>query len=171
MGRFFAVIFAIAAGLAGSQAPAFTLQYMQNLTGRVDELRSTVEEFDASVGQYGYTRSRAMEECGNADGLLEALCSRYAAIVTRFEFLSTHLDALTSATDLERPIVLARQYEQEIVDSALSAYEPAVPATLDGAVYGGGSFVGVWGIASLVFGGLGSIFGGGRRRDRDAYGY
>ncbi|MEL7201353.1 MAG: DUF2937 family protein, partial [Pseudomonadota bacterium] len=68
MGRFFATILAIAAGLAGSQAPGFTLQYMQNLTGRVDELRPTVEQFDANVGQYGYTRARAMEECGNADG-------------------------------------------------------------------------------------------------------
>ncbi|MEL6111815.1 MAG: DUF2937 family protein [Pseudomonadota bacterium] len=170
MGRFFATILAIAAGLAGSQAPGFTLQYMQNLTGRVDELRLTVEQFDANVGQYGYTRARAMEECGNADGLLEALCASYASIVTRFEFLAGHLDALTSATDLERPIVLARTYQRDIADSALSAYKPAVPTTIDGAVYGGGSFVGVWALGSLLFGGLGSLFGG-RRRQRDAYGY
>ncbi|MEL7202358.1 MAG: DUF2937 family protein, partial [Pseudomonadota bacterium] len=106
----------------------------------------------------------------NADGLLEALCASYASIVTRFEFLAGHLDALTSATDLERPIVLARTYQRDIADSALSAYKPAVPTTIDGAVYGGGSFVGVWALGSLLFGGLGSLFGG-RRRQRDAYGY
>ena len=169
MGRFLAIVLAIAAGLAGSQAPAFTLQYMQNLTGRVDELRPTVEQFDDNVGRYGYTRNRAMEECGNADGLLEALCASYASIVQRYEVLQAHLDALNSATSLERPIVLARNYQRDIVDSTLSAYKPAVPTTLDGAVYGGGAFVGIWIIASILFGGLGAILGGGRRRTAHGY--
>lgn len=169
MGRFLAVILAIAAGLAASQAPAFTLQYMQNLTGRVDEMRPTVQQFDDNVGQYGYTRSRAMEECGDADGLLEALCASYASIVRRYEVLQAHLDNLNRATSLERPVVLARNYQRDIVDSTISAYKPAVPTTIDGAVYGGGAFLGIWMIASVLFGGLGAIFGGNRRRD--SYGY
>ncbi len=167
MGRFFALIFAIAAGIGGSQAPGFTLQYMQNLTGRVDELRPIVQQFDADVGRYGYDRNRALNECNNADGLLEALCSGYATTIRRFIELRDHLDLLTGAKPLTQPIVLARNYKKDIAQSTLNAYEPAVPTTLDGAVYGGGAFVSVWLILSLVFGGIGSLFGG--RRGRREY--
>ena len=163
MVRFLAFILAIAGGVAGSQAPAFTDQYMQNLTGRVDELRPTVEQFDENVGRYGYTRQRALEECSNADGLLDALCEGYAEIVRRYAELKAHLDGLKAATSLERPIVLARGYQQDILESTYSAYKPAVPTTMDGAVYGGGGFVGLWALGSLVFGGIGALFGGGRR--------
>lgn len=170
MGRFFALVFAIAVGVGGSQAPGFTLQYMQNLTGRVDELKPIVQQFDDDVGRYGYTRERALDECGNADGLLEALCSGYATTIRRFLTLSAHLADLKAAPPLQQPIVLARSYQQDIVESTWSAYKPAVPTTLDGAVYGGGAFAGAWLIFSILFGGLGALFGGGRRK-RDAYGY
>jgi len=163
MGRFLAIVIAIIGGVAGSQAPGFTLQYMQNLTGRVDELRPRVEEFDTNVSRYGYTRARALDECQLADGLLDALCDGYASIVKRYEELQAHLDSLRAATSIERPLVLARSYKRDIVDSTLTEYKPAVPTTVDGAVYGGGGFVGLWLVASILFGVLGSLFGGGRR--------
>jgi len=165
MSRFFALVFAIIAGVAGSQAPGFTLQYMQNLTGRVDVLKPIVDEFDQKVQQYGYTRTRALEECKLADGLLEALCSGYAKTMNDYITLKAHLDKLQAASSVMRPITLAQSYRREIVDSAWSAYKPAVPTTTDGAVYGGGSFVIIWLILSILFGGLGSLFGGGRRKD------
>ena len=168
MGRFLALILAILGGVAGTQAPGYTLQYMQNLNGQVDALRPTVEKFDEDVKRYGYTRTRALEECTAADGLLEALCDGYADVIRRFVNLKDHLDQLNGASDMMRPLVLARSYKREIVESARKAFKPAVPTTLDGAVYGGGAFVVFWLLLSLVFGGIGSLFGGGRR---DQYGY
>ena len=53
MGRFLAFLLGIAGALVGSQGPGFTLQYMQNLQGRVDELTSIVEDFDTQVASRG----------------------------------------------------------------------------------------------------------------------
>jgi hypothetical protein len=167
LGRLLAIIVGIGAAIGASQGPGFTLQYMQNLTGRIDELRPIVEQFDADVGKYGYTRQAAMAECETADGLLDALCSSYETVVARFEALSSHFNELSAASDYVRPLVLARSYRtpmvREIAESVYSVFEPAIPATPVGFAYGGGGFVVGWGLLSFVFGLLGAMFGGGRR--------
>jgi len=163
VGRFLAFILGIGGALIASQGPGFTLQYMQNLQGRVDELRPIVEEFDAKIGEHGYTREKAMAECSTATGLLDALCSTYRTTVTRYGLLTVHLAELDAATDWTRPIVLARSYYRDIAESVYEQYEPAIPATIHGAAYAGGGFAVLWGGASFLFGILGAMFGGGRR--------
>lgn len=163
MGRFLAVILGIAGALIASQGPSFTNQYMQNLQGRIDELRPLVEEFDQNVSGYGYTRATAMAECETATGLLDALCSTYRTAVTRYELLTAHMDELGAATDWTRPIVLAQTYYKDIATSVHEKFEPAVPATLHGGAYAGGGFAVLWGGASAIFGLLGGMLGLGRR--------
>jgi hypothetical protein len=166
--RFLAVIGGVAGAVAGSQAPGFTLQYMQNLTGRIDELRPIVEQFDADVARYGYTRGAALGECETSSGLLEALCSGYALTIRRYELLTAHFAALDAAGQYARPALLLRDAAEEpivreITRSVMTAYKPAVPASMDGAVYAAGGFALAWGVLSFVFGLLGAIFGVGRR--------
>lgn len=166
--RFIAAVAGIAGAVAGSQAPGYTLQYMQNLNGRVDELRPIVEQFDADVGKYGYSREQALIECETADGLLEALCTGYATTIRRYELLAAHLDRLTAVGPYSRPLVLMREAAEnpvirEIGRSVMEEFKPAVPVTLDGAVYAGGGFAALWGGLSFIFGFLGAIFGVGRR--------
>lgn len=168
LGRYLAVLAGIAGAVAGSQAPEFTAHYMQNLAGRIDELRPIVEEFDADVGRHGYSRARAMEECETSAGLLNALCSGYATTVRRYELLAAHQSELSAAGDYVRPLVLIRAAGQEsivreIARSAMNEYKPAIPTTLDGAAYAGGGFAVAWGLLSFVFGFLGALFGGGRK--------
>lgn len=166
--RFLAVIGGIAGAVAGSQAPGFTLQYMQNLTGRIDELRPIVEQFDADVARYGYSRAGALAECETAAGLLEALCSGYALTIRRYELLAAHMAKLEAAGVYARPALLMKDAAEEpvireISRSVMKVYKPAIPATLDGAAYAAGGFALVWGVLSFVFGLLGAIFGVGRR--------
>jgi len=163
VGRFLAMILGVAGALIGSQAPGFTLQYMQNLQGRVDELAAIVEQRDADVAEHGYTREAAVAECRAATNLLEALCDGYARDVDRLAFLTAHLAQLEDAGDYLRPIILARSVDREIFDSVRTQFEPAVPATVHGAVYGAGGFAVLWGLASFLFGIIGAMFGGGRR--------
>ncbi len=162
IGRLFAIIVGVGVAVAGSQGPGFTLQYMQNLTGRIDELRPIVEQFDADVGRYGYTRQAAMAECLAADGLLDALCSSYETVVARYEELSAHYNELTAAGDYVRPLVLAKSFKRDIADSVYEEFEPAMPVTPVGLAYAGGGFIVGWGLLSFVFGLLGSMFGGRR---------
>ena len=167
VGRFLAVLAGLAGAAAGSQAPNYTAHYMQNLEGRIAELRPIVAEFDADVARYGYTRDAAMLECETATGLLDALCGGYATTIERFEILLEHQTMLKGASDYVRPLILLRdmadsEIVRELNRSVMKEYEPAIPTTLDGAAYAGGGFAALWGALSFIFGLLGSMFGGRR---------
>lgn len=168
MGRFFAVLLGIAGALVGSQAPGFTLQYMQSLQGRVDELARVIEMQEANFAEKGYDRSGALRECRTANNLLLAFCDGYALNIDRLDYLTTHLAELEAADDYTRPLVLARSLtsptdvQREFITSTRKQFEPAVPATVHGAVYAAGGFGVVWGLASFLFGLLGAMFGGRR---------
>lgn len=168
IGRFLAIAVGLAGAVAGSQAPGFTLQYMQNLAGRIDELKPIVEQFDADVGRHGYSRERALAECETAEGLLTALCGGYATTARRYQTLVDHRERLEAAGDYLRPLILARAAGEEaivrdIARSTMDEYKPAIPTTLDGAAYAGGGFAIGWGGLSFIFGIIGAMFGGGRR--------
>lgn len=163
MGRLLAFILGIAGAVIASQGPGFTLQYMQNVQGRVDELTTIVEAQEEDLREKNYTRETAMNECRTATDLLDAFCSNYRMAVERLEYLSVHLAELENATDYVRPLILARSYDRDIARSVKEQFEPAVPATLHGAVYAGGGFAVAWGIPLLIFSILGGMFGGGRR--------
>jgi len=162
VGRLLAFLLGIAGAVLGSQGPGFTLQYMQNLQGQIDSLKVTVEEFDANVGAYGYSRERAVSECGGATGLLDALCETYVSAVARYELLTAHMAQLEAVDDTVRPLILARSQIRDVTVSTYEQYKPAVPATVDGLIYGGGGFAVLWGGASFLFGLLGAMTGGRR---------
>ena len=162
-GRLLALIAGAALAVAASQGPAFTDQYVQNLTGRIDELAPIVEEFDAKIAHYNYTRASAMAECSTANGLLDALCSTYEDLVARYEMLVAHMAELDAATIWTKPLVLAKTYKKDIATSVYGVFQPAVPATPTGFAYGGGGFLVGYLAMSIVFGLLGGLVGGGRR--------
>ena len=151
MGRFLAFLFGIAGAVGASQAPGFTVQYMQNLSGRVAELRPLVEEFEANISRFGYDRARAMAECETATGLLDALCSNYEVVVQRYEDLVAHRTELEAQSDYMRPVMLARTFRQDIAEDVKENFEPAVPTTTTGAVYAGGGFASFWLAFSILW--------------------
>lgn len=162
MGRLLAFLLGVAGAVLASQGPGFTLQYMQNLQGRVDELTTIVTQRDADVAQYGYSREDAVSECRTAEDLLEAMCDGYSRDVDRLAYLTTHLLELEAAGDYVRPLILARTFDKKIAMSVREQFEPAIPATVHGAVYAAGGFAVLWGAASFLFGLLGAMFGGRR---------
>ncbi len=162
MGRFVAFLLGVAGAVLASQGPGFTLQYMQNLQGRLDELETIVEQRDADVATYGYTRETAMAECRTATDLLEAMCDGYVRDVDRLAYLTSHLATLNAATDYTRPLILARSFDRDIAMSVKTQFEPAIPATIHGAIYAAGGFAVAWGGSSFLFGLLGAMFGGRR---------
>lgn len=159
MGRFLAFILGIAGALIASQGPSFSLQYMQNLQGRVDELTTIVATHDAEIAKFGYDREKALGECRQAVDLLEAMCSNYRMAVNRLEYLTDHLAELNSVTDYLRPLILAKTYDRDIAKSVKEQFAPAVPTTIDGAIYAGGGFAVAWGLPLMLFSILGGMFG------------
>jgi len=163
VGRFLALILGLAGALIGSQGPGYTLQYMQNLQGQVDALSERVRDFDANIAASGYQREAALEECAAATNLLEAFCGGYQSTVDRLKSLMAHLNTLEAANDYVRPLLLARSFDRDIAQSVAEQFEPAVPATVHGAVYAAGGFAVLWGVSAFLFGMLGALFGAGRR--------
>ena len=164
IGRLLALLLGAAGAVAASQAPGFTLQYMQNLEGRVAELRTIVERFDAEIGRIGYDRAAALEECRGATRLMGVFCRGIDADIARYERLSAHRARLLAAEDWARPLHLARAPERDVAESAWRAFEPAVPATPTGLGYAGGGFLLAWLVATALLGVLGAPFR--RKRQR-----
>ncbi len=162
MGRLLAFLLGVAGAVLASQGSGFTLQYMQNLEGRVDELTTIVTQRDADVAAYGYSRESAVAECRTATDLLEAMCDGYSRDVDRLAYLTAHLANLEAAGDYVRPLILARTFDKKIAMSVREQFEPAIPATVHGAIYAAGGFAVLWGAASFLFGLLGAMFGGRR---------
>ena len=156
----------VAAGVGASQAPGFTLQYMQNLDGRVAELRTIVERFDENIARIGYDRTAALDECAEADParLLGVLCDGIVEDIARYEALRAHQAELTAAAGWARPAVLAKSVDRDIAASVGDRFEPAVPATATGAAYAGAGFLGGWGFLTVLGGLLMAPF-----RRREAY--
>ncbi|WOI53696.1 DUF2937 family protein [Parvularcula sp. LCG005] len=162
LGRLLAMVLGVAGVVAGSQAPNFTTHYMQNLEGRIDELGRIVRSIDSDRESIGYTREMAAETCaGTNEPLFKTDCVRNETIIARFEKLVASQMALRNASDLMRPIVLARTHDVEIAENTAKEFEIAVPVTPDAAAYGGGLGAGLWAIFRVIFGILGAPF---RRR-------
>ncbi|MEL6359518.1 MAG: DUF2937 family protein [Pseudomonadota bacterium] len=165
VGQFIARVAGLAALVAGSQAPGFALQYTQNLTGRVDELATIVENYDAIVEDLDTTREGYVDDLRAAE---RESTDRTAIVIEdtyeRYEFLASHLADIQAAAPLQKPLVVAREIQQDIAESTMETFKPAVPLTVDGFVYALGAAIVVWGALAAFFGLIASMFGMGDRR-------
>ena len=151
-------ILAIAAGLFGglalSQFPEFSQQYLQRLAGAVNELQIIVEDFDAAAKVAGQTRDEALASLPD-DGVSGQLKASLGRSFDRFERLDRDLTALRGASPLGRLTMPWNMADQELVRDTWSDYQPAVPATLDGAISAGIGYVLGWGVVGMTFGWVG----------------
>ena len=165
VGQFIARLAGVVGLLAGSQAPGYTLQYMQNLTGRVDELAVIVQQYDAIVEDLETTRDGYVDDLRAAQ---RESTDRTATVIEdtydRYETLSMHLDQLRAADPLRRPLILARAPMKDVARSAMQEFRPALPLTVDGFAYALGFGTFVWGVLAALFGLIGGMFGMGDRR-------
>lgn len=165
MGKFIAFLLGLAGAVAGSQAPGFTIQYLQHLQGRVDEISAVLEAFDGGgANAAAESREATLAECRTPGGAALRVCQGYLEAVEREEYLTAHLAELDAAGPYMQPITLALNFDREITRSVAARFKPAIPTTGPGAAYGAGGFAGAWLLAQLLFAGLGAVFGGGRDR-------
>lgn len=155
---------AMAGGLAGavalSQFPEFSQQYMQRLSGAVDELAVIVFAVDATAQGAGMTREEALAELSATEfqsGLRDTLAERIA----RYERLSADYEALNGTEPLARLAQLWRFSDPDLLSRTWAAYRPAVPVTADGLIAAGIGFGLGWLAVGGLLAGLGRLF---RRR-------
>lgn len=128
---------ALIAGLLGagtlSQAPEFTQQYYQRLSGAVDALRPIALTFDLAARTQGLSREEALGKIGGND-FADALRGDLAASVARYDRLSAAQSRIAEATPLGR---LAQPWsfaDPDLFEATLSDYKPALPLTTAGVI-------------------------------------
>ncbi len=144
----------MAGGIAGavglSQFPEFSQQYLQRLSGAVDELKIVVGAFDATAAISGFTRDEALAQLGDSqfeNDLRENMTDSFK----RFDGLRADYDALKNADTLTRLSQPWRFADADLVARTWDDFKPAVPVTTDGAISAGIGFVGGYGIMSALF--------------------
>jgi HAMP domain-containing protein len=106
-------IVAATAGLAASQAQAFSAAYLQRLGGHIDEARLTLQKI--SAGDYAGTMPA------------ETQAALVAAAGRRLDDLVGAYDAIMSADPLWRPLALLRDMDEAIAKAAFANFQPALP--------------------------------------------
>jgi hypothetical protein len=120
-----------------SQFPEYAQQYEQRLGGAVDELRIIVNEFELAATNFGLTRDEALARyAATEDEFIRGRGISMARIISRYETLSAALAEISGATGWQRLQHLPEYLDSEIGARALENFEPAVPLTPEGFVYG-----------------------------------
>lgn len=123
-------ILAAVVGLCFAQLPAFIQQYLQRLGGHVDEAQLNLAQVATGAG------FRALEAPAR-----ETLTMTMQA---RISALETGEQAITGASASARPFVFVRELDPDIALATLRVFEPAVPLSTAGLLYGVAGITAGW---------------------------
>lgn len=164
MARTIALAFALVGGVTTSQLPEFAQQYRQRLGGAIDALTQVVQEFREDATRQGLSMQEAIGRLSEtADAFVATQGARIERSVERLDALERQRDALREAGPFERLAVFLRDLDPQLARATYEDFEPAVPATAEGAVAAGAGFLGIL----LTFGLFGRIIRRMRRRRAD----
>ncbi len=157
---------AMAAGLAGavgaSQGPEFTQQYLQRLSGAVDELRVVAAVVDTGAAATGQSREEALAELSSSGSFGSEVGGTLAQSVQRYDRLSADYNALRQSEPLMRMAQVWRYDDRELLQRTWDDYRPGVPVTVDGLIAAAIGFFAGWLLIGMIFGGLRRLFFGRR---------
>ncbi len=126
-----------------SQAPEFAQQYRQRLGGAIDELRIVVADFDADAQKSQLSREQALEQMlGSPTPFSRDRGASMSRTISRLDALAGQQALMEKAHPVTRPLFVLQNPDQTVIKGAWEIFEPALPFTLPGAVYGGvGAFL------------------------------
>ncbi len=144
-----------AGGIAGavslSQFPEFSQQYLQRLSGAVDELGVIVARFDADADRANLTRDEALAEYAKAGGFLAEQGAARSQEIQRFEAHSADYAALKEAAPLQRLTQVHRFSDPDLAARTWDDFRPAVPVTVDGFICAAIGYGAAWLALTLLF--------------------
>ncbi len=145
----------LAAGITGgaglSQFPEFSQQYLQRLSGAVDELRGVVVAFDVAATAAGLTRDEALQELQGTE-LTNGLRQNIAGTVERYDRLNADYQDLRAAGPVARLAQPWNLSDRALLERTWDDFRPAIPVTLDGLICAAIGFLAGWVLASTFFG-------------------
>jgi len=119
-----------------AQAPEFFQQYLQRLGGHLDEARRQLAAFAQAAQAAGKPMARFIADTlANPDPGVARLGETIQETVDRVDTLAAAQQALTDASGWTRPFAFLGHFQADISQATLAVFKPAVPTTLEGAVY------------------------------------
>jgi hypothetical protein len=129
-------ILAAVAGVCFAQLPAFIQQYLQRLGGHVDEAQLNLSQITTGAG------FRTLD--APAREILTV------SLTQRVSSLETGEQAIASASASVRPFIFVRELDPDIAMATFRAFEPAVPLSTAGLIYGVAGMVAGWLLYELL---------------------
>ena len=129
-------ILAAVAGVAFAQLPAFIQQYLQRLGGHVDEAQFSLVQIttNASVRTLDVPARQVLT----------------VSLEQRVSALESGEQAIGGASASVRPFIFLRELDTDIAVATLRAFEPAVPLSSAGLIYGLAGIVAGWLLYELL---------------------
>lgn len=119
-----------------AQAPEFFQQYYQRLGGHLDEARRTLAQFEVAARAAGKPFGRFVTDTlANPDPGLAKLGQTMHDTAERVAQLQAAHQALGEASPWSRPWIFLGHLDSSIARATLEVFQPAVPTTLEGALY------------------------------------
>lgn len=144
------ILLALAIGLAASQFPEFSQQYLQRLVGQYDALAQLARDFDTSAARAGLTRAQALADLTGST-FREAHRADMQVAFARLERIGADLMLLRAATPLERMALPHRFRDGVTLAATWADFRPALPLGLGGVYAAGlGFLAGLIGLHSLI---------------------
>lgn len=156
---------AVLGGAGASQFPEYSQQYLQRLSGAVEELDRVTADFDASAQAAGLDRDAALAQMEGTE-FLESRRADMTGTFERHARLTEDLEALETSGSFTRALHAWRMTDSDVAQAAWGDFEPAVPVTGEGAAFaGGGAVLGWLSLAGLwaLLAGLGRMLFARRR--------
>ena len=130
-----AFVMSLVVGFALSQAPELARQYQQRLDSAINELQRVIQ-------QSGYDRTAALQPmAGNAEQRVRDQASRMDEVIARHSRLRGQENAFRDGGTFVRISAFILNFDQPLVQRTVLAYQPALPATVEGLLLAGGGFL------------------------------
>ena len=128
--RIVALLVALVAAAASSQAPEFAQQYRQRMDGALDELASVIQNFNEDATRYGYNPAQALAVMAdNNQQLVREQSLRVAEMIVRYARLEDRRQAFDHGGPFVRVAALLKDYDPTLTLATARAFAPAVPTT------------------------------------------
>ena len=119
-----------------AQAPEFFQQYLQRLGGHLDQARSQFASFEAAARAAGKPMAQFVgDTLANPEPGIAKLGSAMREASEQVDSLTAAHAALVGASVWSRPFAFLGHLDVGIARGTAAMFKPAVPTTLEGAVY------------------------------------
>jgi hypothetical protein len=136
--------------IAAAQLPELAQQYRQRLGGAIDEVRVIVERFDTDAATNQLDREQALGRLAESSD--DVVRRRGQDALLNIQRLGTlqEQQMIVNANSATPTLYLLTNADDDLLYATLADFQPAVPTTTEGLLYGGLGFLVGWSLIQLL---------------------